>query len=122
MSSPIDLPIVRLTASQFWKDDFPFSIFTIRHNSESYPHQYCRNFWKIIYVIAGHGAEVIDGVAYDLQPVDAIGASLGREEVGRRYGRFARINIIHTTREVAALHDRRHDRIVATFTILAEVR
>ena len=68
MSSPIDLPIVRLTASQFWKDDFPFSIFTIRHNSESYPHQYCRNFWKIIYVIAGHGAEVIDGVAYDLQP------------------------------------------------------
>jgi AraC-like DNA-binding protein len=68
MPAPIDLPIVRLTASQFWKDDFPFSIFTIRHHRDSYPHQYCRNFWKIIYVIAGRGAEVIDGVAYELQP------------------------------------------------------
>lgn len=68
MAHPAELPTVRLTSNRFWGGDFHFSIFTVRHTPESHPFQYCRNFWKIIYVLSGCGAEVIDGAGYALRP------------------------------------------------------
>ena len=68
MTHPAELPTVRLTSNRFWGGDFHFSIFTVRHTPESHPFQYCRNFWKIIYVLSGCGAEVIDGAGYALRP------------------------------------------------------
>ncbi len=68
MAGSRDIPTVRLTSNLFWSEDFHFSIFTVRHTPESFPFQYCRNFWKIVCVLSGSGEEVIDGTAYELQP------------------------------------------------------
>lgn len=68
MAGGREVPIVRLTSNRFWSEDFHFSIFTVRHNPASYPFLYCRNFWKIIYILSGGGEEVIDGTAYELEP------------------------------------------------------
>ena len=68
MAHPAELPTVRLTSNRFWGGDFHFSIFTVRHTPESHPFQYCRNFWKIIYLFSGRSRKIIDGESYEIVP------------------------------------------------------
>lgn len=64
-----ELKTMLLTSNRFWGEDFHFSIFTIRHpNPLDSRTQFCRNFWKIIYILSGSGQEVIDGTVYELRP------------------------------------------------------
>ena len=56
-------------ARKFFRPEFPFNIFRIRHTPLDYNEDVrCRReFWKIVYVRAGHGNKVINGRKYPFQ-------------------------------------------------------
>jgi AraC-like DNA-binding protein len=57
-------------ARKFFFSEFPFSIRRMRHTPDDYDESVrCRReFWKIIYVISGHGKKIINERSYPLEP------------------------------------------------------
>lgn len=61
----------RYKSSMFFKDSFPlFAIRKVRHMRGEYDETYRiqRDFWKIIFVIDGHGKELINERSYEFGP------------------------------------------------------
>ncbi len=58
------------TSRSFFVSDFPFTIRRMRHTPEDYDESVrCqREFWKVIYVISGHGQKIINDRSYPLEP------------------------------------------------------
>ena len=62
--------IGKYRCAEFFTQGFQFSFHRCRHTSEMFNEQvlHQREFWKIIYVVGGHGKKIINGRQYRLQP------------------------------------------------------
>lgn len=54
----------------FFQKDFPFGIYKVRHLKSEYTEDkiFKREFWKLIYLVEGHGEKLINGKAYPMKP------------------------------------------------------
>ena len=54
----------------FFSSDFSFKIVRMQHSSQEYNEsmRFQREFWKIIYVISGHGEKIINDTKYSMSP------------------------------------------------------
>ena len=54
----------------FFQKDFPFGVYKFRHQKADYTDDktYKREFWKLIYLVEGHGEKLINGRAYPMKP------------------------------------------------------
>jgi len=59
----------RFRSSLFFGNDFPFHIAKFRHNAKEYTPEiiHKREFWKIIFVVKGHGKKIINSETYPMK-------------------------------------------------------
>lgn len=64
--------LIKFTASQFFRKNLPFTIFSVKHYPEVYPvgniQLHTRKFWKITYITEDSGILRINGRSYSFSP------------------------------------------------------